>query len=218
MSFLFYTFNQFHLIGALLLGGVVLFSAASFLATPFEQVKARMLYEAIYKHPHRYVQVNLLTAGGVIALFGGFYLLADLIWDRAQPGASIGIALLGLATLLWLAEVIIRVTVTATVANTLIAEWPPRTHVPVRWGIGFNPVMLAFLGATVIGMALLIWSLGEAGLLSTNLTRAAVFIMVSTGVFSAREYRWVGGVERVLFHPLVGVVAPLALMVLSWSL
>jgi hypothetical protein len=66
-------------------------------------------------------------------------------------------------------------------------------------------------------MALLIWSVGESGLLSTDLTRAGVFILVSTGVFSAREYCWVGGVERILFHPLSGVVAPLALMVLSWS-
>lgn len=217
MTFPLFNLNQFHIIGALLLGGVLLFSAASLLAKPFEQAKARLLYEAIYKHYRRYVQINLLSAAGVITLFTGFFLLANLIWERSQPGAAIGLALLGLATLLWLAEVIIRMTVTANLAHTLIVEWPPRTHVPTRWGIGFNPIVLAFLGAAVLGMALLIWSMGEAGLLSTNLTRAGVFILVSTGVFSAREYRWVGGVERILFHPLIGVVAPLALMVLSWS-
>jgi hypothetical protein len=210
--------NQFHLIGLLLLGGVALFGAASFLASPFEQAKARPLYEAINKHYRRYVQMNLLAAGGVIVLFAGFFLLADLIWDRSQPGAAIGSTLLGLAMLFWLAEVTIRMTVTAATARSLINEWPSRTHPAIRWGIGFNPIVLVFLGAAVIGMALLIWSMGEAGLLSTKLTRAGVLILVSTGMFSACEYRWMGGVERILFHPLIGVIAPLALVVLSGSL
>ena len=69
----------------------------------------------------------------------------------------------------------------------------------------------------LIGIAALLWGLGEAGVLSSNLTQAGVVILVASSVFGAREYPWVGAVERILFYPFVGVVLPLAILLLSHS-
>jgi len=69
----------------------------------------------------------------------------------------------------------------------------------------------------LVGIAALIWGLGDVGMLSSDLTRAGVVVLVASGVFTAKEYPFLGGVERILFYPLVGVVLPLALILLQHS-
>lgn len=202
-------------IGTLLLLGIILFTGAAFAAEPFGHVGSASLYKAIHLHGARYRQVNLLATAGVILLFAGFVLLARLTWAANQPINTIGITLLGAAIVLWLVEVGFRITSTVTTARDVMRGVAPPARFPQTIGVGFEFLFIAFLVTALIGIAALIWGLGEAGIFSLNLTRAGVVILVASSVFAAREYPWVGAVERILFYPFVGVVLPLALMLLS---
>ncbi|MCX6050425.1 MAG: hypothetical protein NT075_35465 [Chloroflexi bacterium] len=202
-------------IGILLLAGLVLFGGAAFAAEPFGHVGSASLYKAIHMHGARYRQVNLLATAGVIVLFSGFVLLARLTWRVNQPITVVGLALLGMATILWLLEVGLRITTTMATAQDVMRGVAPPARFPQTIGVGFEVLFIAFLVTALIGIAALLWGLGEAGVFSLDLTRAGVVILVASSVFAAREYPWVGAVERILFYPFVGVVLPLALLLLS---
>ncbi len=204
-------------IGILLLAGLVLFSGAAFAADPFGHVGSVSLYKAIHLHGVRYRQVNLLATAGVIALFAGFVLLARFTWHATQPINTLGLALLGVATIFWLLEVGMRITSTVATAQDVMRGVVPPARFPQTIGVGLEVLFIAFLVTALMGIAALIWGLGEAGMFPLNLTRAGVVVLVASSVFATREYPWVGAVERILFYPFVGVVLPLALMLLSHS-
>ena len=102
-----------------------------------------------------------------------------------------------------------------TTAQDVMRGVAPPARFPQTIGVGLEFLFIAFLVTALIGIAALLWGLGEAGIFSLNLTRAGVVVLVASSVFAAREYPWVGAVERILFYPFVGVVLPLALMLLS---
>ena len=175
------------------------------------------LYTAIHQYGARYRWVNLLAAAGVIILFVGFGTLAWLLQRDSQLMITIGIVLLGIAAILWVIEVTIRITTTTATAREVVQGLTPPLHFPQTIGIGLEALFIAFLVLKLIGIAALIWGLGDVGMLSSDLTRAGVVILVAIGVFTAKEYPFLGGVERILFYPLVGVVLPLALILLQHS-
>lgn len=207
--------GQHREIGILLMMGLFCFGGAAFAAEPFGHVAALSLYKAIHKHGERYRQVNLLATAGVILLFGGFVLLSRLTWPANPSITVLGLTLLGLATVLWLVEVGARMTTTMATAQDVMRGVAPPARFPQTIGVGLEFLFIAFLVTALIGIAALLWGLGEAGIFSLNLTRAGVVVLVASSVFAAREYPWVGAVERILFYPFVGVVLPLALMLLS---
>lgn len=209
--------GHFQEIGILLLLGIGLLGWAAFAANPFEHATVVPLYTAIHQYGARYRWVNLLAAAGVIILFVGFGALAWLLQRDSQPMIMIGIVLLGIAAILWVIEVTIRITTTTATARDVVQGLTPPLRFPKTIGIGLEALFIAFLVLKLVGIAALIWGLGDIGMLSSDLTRAGVVVLVASGVFTAKEYPFLGGVERILFYPLVGVVLPLALILLQHS-
>jgi len=209
--------GHFQEIGIVLLVGIGLIGWASFAANPFEHATVVPLYTAIHQYGARYRWVNLLAAAGVIVLFIGFGALVWLLPRTNQPMITIGITLVGVAALLWVIEVIMRITTTTVTARDVVQGLTPPIHFPQTVGVGLEALFIAFLVLKLVGIAALIWGLGDVGMLSSDLTRAGVVVLVASGVFTAKEYPFLGGVERILFYPLVGVVLPLALILLQHS-
>ncbi len=209
--------GHFQEIGIVLLVGIGLMGWASFAANPFEHATALPLYTAIHQHGARYRWVNLLAAAGVIVLYIGFGALAWLLPRTNQPMITIGITLVGVAAFLWVIEVIMRITTTTATAREVVQGLTPPIRFPHTIGVGLEALFIAFLVLKLVGIAALIWGLGDVGMLSSDLTRAGVVVLVASGVFTAKEYPFLGGVERILFYPLVGVVLPLALILLWHS-
>jgi hypothetical protein len=213
--------GQFRLlrwVGLLLLLGVVLYAVASIIAEPFEQETAAELYQMIEQEGSQYQLANVLSVIGMALLLGGFYLLTRLLSDANRTVVTLGLTLFALAVVLWVAEVIGRSVITTSVAEGVVtrSEAIPTTF-PQTVGVGLEPLFLAFLITALGGIALLVWSVGEAGLINALLARVGAGLTVVSGLIAAVTYPWVGGVERALFYPLVIVVLPLAILLLVRS-
>lgn len=203
--------------GLLLLVGVVIFGVAMIAADPFEQETARSLYEAIATNGTQYYAVNLLAAAGIGTLLGGFVVLARRIQAANRPLISVGLVLLSAATILWITEVVVRLTSTVSIARAVVGGSPPPATFPGTIGVGLEALLLAFLVTALAGLAALVWGLGDARLVSARLARVGVMLIVTSGTIAAVTYPWVGGVERALFYPLILVLLPLAIMLLLRS-
>lgn len=209
--------NEFHKVALLLLVGISFLYGAAFLANPFQHADAVAFYRAIHQYRVRYWRMNLLHTLAILALIGGFGLLARQTWHANQPLTILGLGLLAVAAILWLLEFGLRLTATTTTATLVIAGTKPPATFPYNIGAGFDYLFLAFLSCFLVGMAALIGSLGDAGMISPFMTRLGIIILIASGVYNMREYRWLGGVERVLFYPIASVTVPLGLWFLMYS-
>jgi hypothetical protein len=203
--------------GILLLLGVIIFSAGTIVAEPFEQETAAGLYQAIAQNGSTFMVVNLLVGFGFVLVVSSFRLLVRNLSVTDGRQANSGLILLLIATGLWLLEIIARLTVTSTTANEVATGSPAPTTFPANVGIGFEPLFSAFLIATLVGLALLLWQFGKAGLLSPRWSLIGAGVTVATGAIAAFTYPWVGGIERALFYPFVLVLLPLAISLLLRS-
>ncbi|MEZ4733446.1 MAG: hypothetical protein R3E79_40640 [Caldilineaceae bacterium] len=209
--------NEFHKVALLLFVGIGFFYSAAFLANPFQHADAVAFYRAIHKYRTRYWRMNFLHTLAILVLIGGFGLLARQTWQANQPLTMIGLGLLAVAALLWLLQFGLRLTATTAVANQVFAGNKPPATFPSNIGAGFDYLFLAFLCCFLVGMAAVIGGLGEAGMISPFMTRIGIVVLIASGVFTAREYPWLGGVERVLFYPMASVIVPLGLWFLLYS-
>jgi len=201
-------------VGILLLLGVIIFSAATIVAEPFEQETPLGLYQAIAQNGTVYQVVNLLAGFGFVVLVAAVALLARFFPLTHRRLTLTGLALLALAALLWLIEVMGRLTLTTATANQVGAGAAVPTIFPANLGVGFEPLFVAFLATSLVGLALLLWLMGQAGLLSKRLSLVGAGVMIASGGIAAWVYPWVGGVERALFYPFVLVLLPLAIFLL----
>lgn len=200
--------------GMLLLLGVILFSVATIVAEPFEQVTPLGLYQAIAQYGATYQLVNYLAGLGFVLFVAALALVARPIPRPQRRLTLAGLSLLAIATLLWLVEVIGRMTVTTTTARQISAGAAVPTTFPAILGVGLEPLFVAFLAASLAGLALLLWQLGEAGLFPKRLGLVSAVVIIASGSIAALTYPWVGGDERALFYPLVLVLLPLAFFLL----
>jgi hypothetical protein len=198
-------------VGLLLLAGVVVFSIATIIAEPFEQESATELYNAIAANVSLFRTINLLATVGVILLLAGFFLLAAYVRQAGRLLFVAFVALLAVGALLWAVEVFARITTTVSSAQAIASGGNQPSSLRAGMGVGFDPVFLGFLIFELGGIAVLVWSLGRAGLLSSRWALIGALVVVVSGVAAALFYPWVGGVERALFYPLFLVVLPLAL-------
>ena len=198
-------------IGILLLLGVILFAAATIAAEPFEQEAPLGLYQAIAQNSAQFQSVNLLAGLGLTLLVLALVALARLI---SPPERRLAVGLLALGALLWLIEVFGRITTTVATARQVEAGSVPPSTFPANLGVGLEPLFVAFLATTLAGLAILLWRLGEAGLLSRRWSRIGAGVVVASGGIAALTYPWVGGIERALFYPLVLVYLPLAIFLI----
>ncbi|MEX2029558.1 MAG: hypothetical protein WD906_01090 [Anaerolineales bacterium] len=196
--------------GILLLLGVILFAVATIAAEPFEQESPLGLYQAIAENSTQFQFVNLLAGLGFIVLLIALVALGRLTPPHERRLAMAGLGLLGLGALLWLIEVFGRVTTTVATARQVEAGSVPPTTFPANLGVGLEPLFVAFLVTTLAGLAILLWHMGEAGLLSRRWSRVGAGVVVASGGIAALTYPWVGGIERALFYPFVLVLLPLA--------
>lgn len=203
--------------GILLLLGVIIFSAGTIVAEPFEQETAAGLYQAIAQNGSSFLVVNLLVGLGFILVVLAFWLLISNLSTTHRRKANTGFILLIIATALWLLEIIARLTLTSSKANEVAAGSPIPTTFPANVGIGLEPLFIAFLITTLVGLAILLWQLGRAGLLSQRWSSIGAGMTVATGGIAAFTYPWVGGIERALFYPFVLVLLPLAISLLVRS-
>ena len=198
-------------VALLLFLGIGFFCSAVFLANPFQHADAVAFYRAIHQNRTRYWRMNLLHTFAIIALVCGFGLLAQQTWLANQPLTVLGLVLLVVATLCWLAQFWIRLTATTTIANQVFAGIKPPANFPHNIGAGFDRLFRAFQICLLVGIAAVLAGLGEAGMISPLMTRLGIVVLIASGVFTTREYPWLGGVERALFYPMTSVVVPLGL-------
>jgi uncharacterized membrane protein len=203
--------GELNQVALLLILGIGFFCSAVFLANPFQHADAVAFYRAIHKHRTRYWRMNLLHTFAILALVGGFGLLARQTWRDDQPLIVLGLVLLVVATLLWLAQFWIRLTATTATANEVFRGVKPPVNFPDNIGAGFDRLFSAFQISLLIGIAAVLAGLGEAGMISPVMTRLGIVVLIASGVFATREYPWLGGVERALFYPMATVVVPLGL-------
>jgi len=196
-------------VALLLFLGIGCFCSAVFLANPFQQADALAFYRAIHQYRVRYWRMNLLHTFAILALVSGFGLLAQQTWRADQPLTVLGLVLLVMATLLWLAQFWIRLTATTAIANRVFAGVKPPVNFPHNIGAGFDRLFRAFQICLLVGIAAALAGLGEAGMISPLMTRLGIVVLIASGVFTTREYPWLGGVERALFYPMTSVVLPL---------
>jgi len=200
--------------GLSLLLGTIIYAVASIIAEPFEQETATSLYQMIGQEVAQYRLVNALSLIGMILLLAGFYLLTRLMPEANRRLVTLGLALFGVATALWAAEVIGRLTITTSAAQEVNAGGAAPTAFPQTIGVGLEPLFLAFLLTALAGIALLVWLAGDVGLVNRLLARVGAALTIVGGIVAAITYPWVGGIERALFYPLVIVVLPLAVVLL----
>ncbi len=201
--------------GALLFLGVVLFSAATIAAEPFEQETAIELYQAIAQNGKTYQIINYLALLGFVMVIAG---VLHLILKISQIDRRLKIAsmiLLGVAALLWLAEIIGRLTITTNTASQIGQGAVIPARFPANLGVGLEPLFVAFMATTLGGLAVWLWQLGQVNLLSKRVSRASAFVVIVSGTIAALTYPWVGGVERALFYPFVLVLLPLSIFLLA---
>jgi hypothetical protein len=201
-------------IGLLLLLGVILFSAATIVAEPFEQETALNLYQAIAQNGTTYQTINLLAGFGFILVVVAWVLLARYMLQAQRRWTLTGLTLLALATLLWLVEVGGRLTTTTATANQVSTGTAVPTTFPANLGVGLEPLFIAFLATTLAGLAILFWQVGLAGLLSKRWSLIGAAVIIASGAIAALTYPWVGGIERALFYPFVLVLLPFAIFLL----
>lgn len=209
--------NTFHQVAILFFLGIGFFYSAAFLASPFQHADAITFYRAIHQYRVRYWRMNLLHTVAILVLAGSFGLLAQQTWLANQPLTMLGLALLAVATLLWLIQFGLRLTATTTTANQVFTGIKPPATFPHNIGAGFDYLFLAFLSCFLVGMAALIAGLGDAGMISPLMTRLGIVVLIASGVFNIREYPWLGGVERVLFYPMASVIVPLGFWFLMYG-
>lgn len=210
-------FGELRNVALLLFLGIGFFCSAAFLANPFQHADAVAFYRAIHKYRVRYWRMNLLHTVAVLALVAGFGLLARQTWHTNQPLTMLGLGLLAVATLLWLLQFWLRLTATITVAHQVFAGVKPPVTFPQNIGAGFDRLFLAFQICLLVGIAAVLGGLGDAGMISLLMTRLGIVILIASGVYTTREYPWLGGVERVLFYPMATVIVPLGLWFLMSS-
>lgn len=198
-------------VGLLLCLGLGCLWGAANLAQPFVHADVVIFYRAIHQNRARYWRMNLLFTAAVLALIGGFGLLARQTWHANPALTMLGLGLLTAAVFFWLAQFTLRLTATTTVANQVYRGDKPPVTFPANIGVGFDYIFLAFQICLLVGMAALLASLGDAGMISPLMTRAGIVVLVASGVFATRQYPWLGGVERALFYPIASVIVPLGL-------
>lgn len=203
--------NELQLAALLLLFGIACFCSGAFLANPFVHADTMSFYRAIHKHRLRYRRMNLLYTVAILALAGGFGLLSRQTWRANQPLTLLGVALLVAALVLWLIQLRLRLTATMATANQVFTGHKAPARFPHNIGAGFDYIFLAFQVCLLVGMAALLASLGDAGVISPLLTRAGIVVLIGSGVYATRDYPWLGGVERALFYPMTTVIVPLGL-------
>lgn len=189
---------------------MIIFSAATIMAEPFEQEIPLGLYQAIAQNGTSFQVVNLLAALGIVLLTSAFALLARLLPQTHRRLTMAGLTLLALATLLWLIEITVRLIVTTETAHQVGSGPSVPTTFPANAGVGFEPLFVAFLATSLAGLAVLLWQFGQAGLLSKRWSSLGAGVTIASGSIAAITYPWVGGVERALFYPFVLVLLPLA--------
>jgi uncharacterized membrane protein len=204
-------------VALLLLLGIGFFCSAAFLANPFQQADAVAFYRAIHKHRVRYWRMNLLHTVAILALVTGFGMLARQTWQANEPLTVLGLVLLIIATLLWLVQFWMRLTATMRVAHQVFTGVKPPATFPHNIGVGFDRLFLAFQICLLVGMAAVLAGLGDAGMISPLMTRLGIIVLIASGVYTTREYPWLGGVERVLFYPMTSVTVPLGIWFLMNS-
>lgn len=204
-------FNELQNVGLLLCLGLGCLWGAANLAHPFVQADMVTFYRAIHQNRTRYWRMNLLFTAAVLALISGFGLLARQTWHANPALTMLGLGLLAAAVFFWLAQFTLRLTATTAVANQVYSGDKPPVTFPANIGAGFDYIFLAFQICLLVGMAALLASLGDAGMISPLMTRAGIVVLVASGVFATRQYPWLGGVERVLFYPVASVIVPLGL-------
>jgi hypothetical protein len=197
-------------IGLLLLVGILTFSAATIIAEPFEQETPQALYSAISSNLALYRIVNLLGTIGMVLILISFFLLALLVLPVSRSLFYACVILFSAALIFWMAEIISRLASTTSSAQLAMAGAEP----PNNLGIGFDPLFLGFFITALSGAALLVWSLGKAGILAIRTAAIGSFLVLASGIVAALFYPSVGGVERVMFYPLVLVFLPLAIFLI----
>lgn len=203
--------NELRNVGLLLCLGLGCLWGAANLAQPFVHADAVAFYRAIHQNRTRYWRMNLLFTAAILALITGFGLLARQTWHANQSLTLLGLGMLIAALFFWLSQFTLRLTATTTVANRVYDGTKPPHHFPENIGAGFDYLFLAFQGCLLVGMAALLASLGDAGLISSLMTQIGIVVLIASGVFTTRQYPWLGGVERVLFYPIATVIVPLGL-------
>lgn len=203
--------SEFHAVALLLLVGIGCYCGGTFLANPFVHADAVTFYRAVHKNRTRYWRMNLLHTVAVLTLSGGFGLLSRQTWQANPSLTLLGLVLLIAATLLWLAQLRLRLTATTSIANQVFTGLKPPTQFPHNIGAGFDHLFLAFQVCLLVGIAALLASLGDAQVLSPFTTRAGIVVLIASGVYATRDYRWLGGVERALFYPMTTVIVPLGM-------
>lgn len=199
----------------LLAGGVVVFGAAAVAGDPYERKTPESLYAAIASDVPRYQRLNALATAGVAAVLAGFLGLASATRRANGAATAVGVAALVMGGLLWLAEASLRANSTARAARAVQQGASPPGAFPEAVGVGQEPLFRASLSALLAGMAALVWALGDAGLVPRRIARLGAAVAVGSGAVAAATYPFIGAVERILFYPLVAVVAPLALWLLA---
>lgn len=201
--------NELRNVGLLLCLGLGCLWGAANLAQPFVHADAVAFYRAIHQNRERYWRMNLLFTAAILALITGFGLLAQQIWHANQSLTLLGLGMLIAALFLWLAQFTLRLTATTAVANQVYLGNKPPRNFPENIGAGFDYLFLAFQICLLVGMAALLASLGDAGMISPLMTRLGIVALIASGVFTTRQYPWLGGVERVLFYPIASIIVPL---------
>lgn len=202
-------FTELRNVGLLLCLGIGCLWGAANLAQPFVHADVVTFYRTIHQNRTRYWRMNLLFTIAILALIGGFGLLARQTWQANPPLTFVGLGLLTAAMFFWLAQFSLRLTATTAIANQVYRGNKPPVHFPANIGAGFDYLFLAFQICLLVGMAALLASLGDAGFISPLMTRVSIVVLIASGVFSTRQYPWLGGVERVLFYPIASVIVPL---------
>jgi hypothetical protein len=204
-------FTELRNVGALLCLGIGCLWGAANLAQPFVHADVVTFYRAIHQNRSRYRRMNLLFTAAILALITGFGLLARQIWQANQALTLLGLGFLTAALFFWLAQFTLRLTATTAIANQVYGGNKPPATFPANIGAGFDYLFLAFQICLVVGMAAVLASLGDAGLISPFMTRAGIVVLIASGVFATRQHSWLGGVERVLFYPIASVIVPLGI-------
>jgi Na+/phosphate symporter len=196
--------------GLCLAVGVVLFSGAVIAAEPFEQATPQALYIAIAENAGLYLWLHILATIGMLLITGGFVVLVWSMDEARRTWGRAGLGLLGIAVSLWMVEIIARLTMTMATSQQVVGGASPPTAFPATIGIGFELLFRAFLLVALAGIATLIWTVGQGGLISRRLALIGVVVTITSGIIAMITYPWLGAVERALFYPLVTVVLPLA--------
>lgn len=205
--------NTLRWAGLLLAAGISLIALAAIFGAPFEQATVSALREAIAARPGLYIGVNLLVTAGFMSIVLGFGTLAlsTPVGRAALPRQPLaGLGLLVAAAALWMLEVVFRFVAADSGAGIPVTGASESGLLGMPLGTGFNPVFLAFLAAALAGLAVLVWGLGDEGVLPRRLARVGALLVVLSGGLAVRLIPWVGAVEHALFYPLVLVVLPTA--------